>query len=225
MKIRTLMTLISMTFLIGTSACSTADNAQTNVPAAQVEQTQHSMTDDHAAHHPEGQKAGADQANDHQQMMAQMCPMQVEGTTRKVVKLDDGVGMDFTTTGDVDELRRRVEKMAQMHAKMHSEGGMMQGQHGQHDQMKHGEMHGKMHGEMTDEQRQKHQEMKQMMSGVAVSTVSINGGMRMMFTPKDAVQVDKLYEMMEKHSQMMGEQGQCPMMQMMGGESKGHSHE
>lgn len=225
MKIRTLMTLISMTFLIGTSACSTTDNAQTNVPAAQVEQTQHSMTDDHVAHHPEGQKAGADQANDRQQMMTQMCPMQVEGTTRKVVKLDDAVALDFTTTGDVDELRQRVQKMAQMHAKMHSEGGMMHGEHGQMDD-KQGQMqHGEMHGKMTDEQQQKHQQMMQTMSGVTVETVSIDGGMRMMFTPKDAAQVDKLYEMMENHSQMMGEHGQCPMMQMMGGESKGHSHE
>lgn len=226
MTIRNLLVLVSMALLVvGGSACTTTDHAQAGAPAAQIEQTQGPMMDAPAAHHPDGQEAGTTQANDHQQMMQQMCPMQVEGTTRKIVKLDNAVALDFTTTGDVDELRRRVQKMAQMHEKMHGEGGMMQGQHGQMQGGQGQMMHGEMHGQMTDEQRQMHQQMMQMMSGVTVRTESIDGGMRMVFTPKDATQVDRLYEMMERHSQMMGEYGPCPMMQMMGVESMEHSHE
>lgn len=220
MKLRNFTLLISMALLIGLTACSTTDEAEADEPAEQTEQAQNQQqADDHAAHHPEGQQiegqqAEAKQMADKQQMMAKMCPMQVEGTTRQVVKLDDAVAMDFTTTGDVEELRQRVQKMAQMHDKMHAEGGMMHGgMHGEQGPMQHGQMH----GQMTEEQRQMRQHMMQMMADVTVETEEIESGMRMKFTPKDAPQADKLYQMMQKHTQMMGEQGQCPMMQMMGG--------
>lgn len=215
MKIRNVTLLLSMILLIGLTACSTTGEAEADEQAEQAEQAQtQQQADEHAAHHPEGQQAGAEQMADKQQMMAQMCPMQVEGTTRQVVKLDDSVAMDFTTTGDVEELRQRVQKMAQMHEKMHADGGMMHGQmHGQHGQMQHGQMH----GQMTEEQRQMRQQMMQMMSDVTVETEEIENGMRMKFTPKDAAQADKMYQMMQKHAQMMEGNGQCPMMQMMGG--------
>jgi hypothetical protein len=235
MTLRNLLTLFSMTLLVGLTACSTTGEAEADEPAEQTEQAQtQQQTDDHTAHHPEEQQAESAQMADKQQMMAKMCPMQVEGTTRQVVKLDGAVAMDFTTTGDVDELRQRVPKMAQMHQKMHGEGAMMQGgmdggkgqmqhgqmQHGQmqHGQMQHGQMqHGQMHGQMTEEQRQMRQQMMQMMADVTVDTEEIENGMRMKFTPKDGAQADRMYQMMQKHAQMMGEDGQCPMMQMMGG--------
>jgi hypothetical protein len=59
--------------------------------------------------------------------------------------------------------------------------------------------------------------MMQMMADVTVDTEEIENGMRMKFTPKDGAQADRMYQMMQKHAQMMGEDGQCPMMQMMGG--------
>ena len=221
MKFRNLAVLLSMALLIGLTACSTPGEAEADEQAEQAEQAQtQQQTDDHAAHHPGGPQAGAEQKagmqqTDKQQMMMQMCPMQVQGTTRQAVKLDDAVAMDFTTTGDVEELRQRVQNMAQMHEQRHADGGMMQG--GMHRQQ--GKMQqGKMHGQMTEEQRQMRQQMMQMMSDVTVDTEEIDGGMRMKFTPMDSAQADKLYHMMQKNAQMMADQGQqCPMMQMMGG--------
>lgn len=236
MTLRNLLTLISMAVLIGATACSTSSEAESDEQAEQAEQTQTQQEQEQQEQGLEqaeaDEPAQTDQAADKQQMMAQMCPMQVEGTTRQLVKLDDAVAVDFTTTGDVDELRRRVLKMAQMHEKMHGDGGQMEhgqmhgqmhGEQGQmeHGQMEHGQMHGQMHGEqMTEEQRQMHGQMMQMMSDVTVETEEIESGMRMKFTPKDPAQTDKLYQMMEKHSQMMDEKGQCPMMQMMDDGSK-----
>jgi hypothetical protein len=222
MKFGNFTLLLSIGLLIGLSACSTSSEAEAEEPTEQAEQAQtQQQTDDHAAHHPKGQQAGAQHQGDKQKadkqqmMMAKMCPMKVEGTTRQVVKLDDAVVMDFTTTGDVEELRQRVQKMAQMHEKMHAEGGMMHGgMHGEQGQMQHGKM---QNGKMTEKQRQMRQQMMQMMSDVTVTTEEIDAGMRMKFTPKDAAQADKLYQMMQKHTQMMQENGQCPMMQMMGG--------
>jgi hypothetical protein len=153
-----------ITLLVGVGACSS------QAPGTKPDDM---SVEEHKKH------AEKQQADKQQMMMAKMCPMKVEGTTRQIVKLDDAVAMDFTTTGDVEELRQRVQKMPQMHQKMHAEGGMM--------------------------------------SGVTVTTEKIDAGMRAKFTPKDAAHADKLYQMMQKHSQMMEENGQCPMMQMMGG--------
>lgn len=203
MKFRTLTLLLSMGLLSGLSACSTSQKAEADEPTEQVKQAQtQQQANTHAAHHPEGQETEPHHHHgDKHEMMAETCPMNVEGTTRQVSKLDDAVAMDFTTTGDVEELRQRVQKM---HGKMHAKEDMMNG--GQ----------GKMqHGQMTEDQRQMRQQMKQMMSDVTTTTAEIDGGIRMMFSPKDSAQTDPLYQMMQKHSQMMEENGMCPM--MMGG--------
>jgi len=50
-------------------------------------------------------------------MMQQDCPMKVAGAEVAVTDTDDGIAVTFTTkTGDVDELRKRVERMATMYA-------------------------------------------------------------------------------------------------------------
>lgn len=55
-------------------------------------------------------------------MMDEMCPMAVPGTTVAASDVDGGVALAFTTrSGDVEELRRRVRRMAEMHA---GHGGM-----------------------------------------------------------------------------------------------------
>ncbi len=200
MKHRNLLTLVLMVFFIGASACSTTGQSQADESTGSVQPVSNPMMDD--------QQDSAAQGGEKQQKMMQMCPMEVEGTTRQVVKLDDGVALDFTTTGDVEELRNRVQNMAQKHGEMHGEGGMMHGKgHGEGDMMG-----GEMHAKMTDEQRQMRQQMRQMMAGATVGTEQITDGMRMTFTPKDAAQTDELFQMMDEHSEMMGEQGQCPMM-------------
>lgn len=58
-------------------------------------------------------------------MNGDMCPMQVAGTTVKSEDIDGGIAVAFTTsTGDVAELRRRVQGMAEMHNSRHATGGM-----------------------------------------------------------------------------------------------------
>ena len=60
--------------------------------------------------------------------MMQDCPMSVEGTTLNVTDTRDGVALTFTTkSGDVGELRRKVEKMAKMHDAKSSSMPMMSG--------------------------------------------------------------------------------------------------
>jgi hypothetical protein len=214
MKFHNYTILISMTLLMGLTACSTGSGAEADTQTQQQAQTQQ-QGEDHAAHHPDGDEAEDQKMTEKQEMMKKMCPMQVEGTTRQVVKLENAVAMDFTTTSDVAELRQRVQKMAKKHEKMHSEGGM-KGQQGEKGKM--------MKGQMTEEQKQMRKQMMQMMTDVTVATTQIDGGTRMTFTPKDATKADSLYQMMQKHSQMMDEKGQCPMMQMMGDEPMEHQH-
>lgn len=232
MNFRTLLTMVSMALLLGASACSTTEGAQTDASAQTTEQSQNVEVSDAAA--PEDAQASATQdmqANPKHARMKEICPMQVEGTTRAVTKLDDAVAMDFTTTsGDVDELRARVQKMSQMHGQMHGnmhaemkdahgkQPAEMKGKHAKMRAEMKGEQgkmnHGMKHGEMTEEQRQMHKQMKQLMADVTVSTEELDAGMRLKLTPKDATQVDALYAMMQKRSEMMGEHGQCPMKMM-----------
>jgi hypothetical protein len=61
------------------------------------------------------------------------CPMNVQGTEIAAADTPDGIALTFTTkTGNVEELRRRVERMATMHAGQADKpsgmsGGMMIG--------------------------------------------------------------------------------------------------
>lgn len=58
--------------------------------------------------------------------MAGMCPMEVPGTTVTATDVEGGVALTFaTSTGDVEELRQRVHRLAEMHNQRHSEGGRM----------------------------------------------------------------------------------------------------
>lgn len=222
MRFRSFAILFSMTFLVGLTACSTTGEAEADESAETAEQRQtQEEADDHEAHHPDDEKAAAEESADKQRekgKMGKMCPMQVEDTEREVVKLDDAVAMEFTTTGDVEELRERVDKMAKMHQKMHGEGGHMQKGKKQQGKMQ-GKGHRKKRGEMSQEQREKRQQMKQMMADVTIEAEEIDDGARIKFTPEDPDQVDQLFEKMQQHVQMMEEGGECPMMQKMGGDS------
>src|SRR5690554_185619 len=86
MTFRNMMMMISMTLLIGASACSTTSSAQSEAPAESAEQTQAS-THEHAEHKLEGKPAEADPTKE-SHSMAEICPMHVEGTTRDLVQLD-----------------------------------------------------------------------------------------------------------------------------------------
>src|SRR5262245_13165270 len=58
--------------------------------------------------------------------MMQNCPMQVPGAEVSIQDTNDGIALTITTSsGDVAELRRRVESMAKMHSNDGMYGNMM----------------------------------------------------------------------------------------------------
>src|SRR5438045_378500 len=65
--------------------------------------------------------------------MMQACPMSVRGAEVAAADTTDGIALTFTTkTGNVDELRRNVERMVTMHGNPTAQpsamsGGMMAG--------------------------------------------------------------------------------------------------
>lgn len=60
------------------------------------------------------------------------CPTDVAGTTARVEEMPEGMTIAFTTTGDVNALRVRVQRMADQHNQRHAEHmqAMMQDQAG-----------------------------------------------------------------------------------------------
>jgi hypothetical protein len=151
--------------------------------------------------------------------MAAMCPMAVEGTTARAEDVDGGAALAFTTTGDVAELRRRVAHMAEMHEQHHRDGHAA---------------HGEGHGPMM------HRDAKMGMMGDGMAmppatarSVDIEGGARLILTPKDPAALAQLREHTRRHAEKMAS-GQCPMMSMHHGagaapakldEHPGHRHQ
>ena len=135
-------------------------------------------------------------------MMA-MCPMQVPDTTVAATDTSDGEALAFTTrSGQVDELRRRVRAMVDMHNQHHELGNpTMQGGTGQGTMMGGGPM-GRgpsMHGKM----------MKPPPSRAAVE--DIDDGARISLTPDDPAQADTLRSAVRLHAEHMQREG-CGMM-------------
>jgi len=150
------------------------------------------------------------------QGMAGMCPMQVQGTTVSAENTQGGVALTFTTSGDAAELRRRVAHMAEMHGQHHGQGhGHGMGTHGPEASGEGGEhAHDKQHGGG-------HQHQGDMTGGgmmmppAAARSEEIEGGARIILTPRDSAQVAALQE----HARHMAERmasGQCPMMSTQG---------
>ena len=114
-----------------------------------------------------------------------MCPMEVQGTSVAVADTDDGVAVTFTTTGDVAELRKRVHAMADMHAHM-MHGGTMGS----------GSAMGSGHMMVPSDARAE----------------DIDGGARIVVTPKDPAQLADLRAHAHEHAAQMSS-GHCPMME------------
>ncbi|MGZ3459544.1 MAG: hypothetical protein ACXU86_13705, partial [Archangium sp.] len=167
------------------------------------------------------------------QGMAAMCPMQVQGTKVEASNTDTGAALTFTTQGDVTELRRRVSAMAQMHNEhhagqgMHAQGGAAGcacGQHEGKDQGGSGCACDHHEGQGDSGCACDHHEgqgchcgphagkMGMHMPASRVTTEEVPGGIRLVFTPEDASQLDALRESVRHHAEMMSS-GHCPMMQ------------
>ena len=120
---------------------------------------------------------------DHEGMMAGMCPMQVSGTTMAATEVEGGIGLSFTTmTGDVEELRRRVRGMAEMHNQRGGDKHLGAGHEG---------------GGM-------------MMPSATTSAEDLERGARLILQPKDPAQLAALREHVRMKAQRMAS-GECPM--------------
>lgn len=115
--------------------------------------------------------------------MADMCPMAVQGTTVRAEDVEGGAAIVFT--GNASELRQRVARMAEMHNRHHGEG--------------HGRGTGMAGGGM-------------MMPPSMARSEDVEGGARLVFTPRDPAELAKLREHVRHHAERMISSGQCPMM-------------
>jgi len=148
--------------------------------------------------------------------MADTCPMQISGTAVAASDMEGGVGLDFTTTGDVVELRRRVGRMAEMHdghGHMRMGGGTppcaeAEHRHGADEDDDedgdedgaghHGSGHDGMGGRM-------------MMPEATATVEDIEGGARFVLRPTDPAQLVTLREHVHMRAERMAD-GECPMM-------------
>ncbi len=117
--------------------------------------------------------------------MGAMCPMHVAGTHISAEDTPDGVAIVFKTSGDVAQLRDRVHAMAAKHDQMAGSGMAAC--------------------------------CAAMMSTVpsTVRAEDVDGGARMVLTPRDPAQLTALRDHVHERAAMMAS-GQCPMMQQGG---------
>ncbi len=137
--------------------------------------------------------------------MKGMCPMEVEGTAVNAEDVEGGVALTFTTSTDVAELRRRVAHMAQMHGQhgmgMHASAGAGDG-HAHDGQPSDASPHrdGMMAGGM-------------MMPAATARSEEVEGGARILLTPQDTADLEKLREH-ARHMTGRMSPGRCPMKSM-----------
>lgn len=89
---------IAMTVLSAALACASGRGAERGEPVERGPQ-----------------QAAAPEPADGSAATAGTCPTEVPGTQLSAADTPDGEALTFTTTGDVEELRRRVHAMADMH--------------------------------------------------------------------------------------------------------------
>ena len=184
---------LAVPFLLG--AVLSAASCASSPPS-----TQHAQAEASDCPHAHGSSCGPKGSGAMMEggMMEASCPMKVPGTSMHAVDVEGGAALEFSTTGDVAEVRRRVAHMADMHnhgGMMHGEGmmgggmadgGMMEGKGMMGGGMMHG---GMMHADARAE------DMPQ--------------GARLIFTPKDPKELEALRAETKEHA----EHG-CPMMSM-----------
>lgn len=123
------------------------------------------------------------------------CPVYGPGTTVAAVEVEGGVALDFTTTGDVGDLRQRVRSMAERQDYGSGYGMSMDfgadpgdGYMDNHDPTDHRMRGGGMmgHGMMG------HGNMMSYGSSAAGSVEDVEGGARLSFRLEDPAEVDAL---------------------------------
>jgi hypothetical protein len=147
------------------------------------------------------------------------CPMEVLGTTVRVADLPGAVAIDFVTSGDVAEVRRRAARMAEMHNQHAASGpGMMHGAMMMGGAGGPGMMHGAMMMGGAGGPGMMHGAM--MMAGMPPSEARMEelpDGARLVLTPKDPKDLDALRQHANMHAMHAGP-GSCPMLSAHAGE-------
>ena len=156
--------------------------------------------------------------------MAGICPTAVANTAAHAEEVDGGAAIAFTATGDVAEVRRRVARMAEMYNRRQTEGhgfmlhmgpgtmGPGPGRMGSGTMgMGPGRMAGDMHGSQVGGMPGGMMGGDMMMPPSIARSDDIEGGARLVLTPRDPAQLPTL----QQHTQQMAagmDARQCPMM-------------
>ena len=196
-----------------------ASQAQTTAPSSSATQSEsgHMMQpgagnttqpgSDNMMGSPSGHMMQAGSGGTMMQDLRSGCPLAIEGTKVEVTDTADGVALVFTTeTGDVADLRQRVEHMAGMYESYcHGRGQMMwhqMGGHGQRNMM--GQSGTGSMGPMP----------------AATATVeAVDKGARLVLSASDKSQLDALRTRARQHQQRM-RSGECWMLQQDESEQK-----
>jgi hypothetical protein len=129
--------------------------------------------------------------------MSGMCPMSVPGTQLGAEDTTTGEALTFTTTPDqASALREKVHAMADMHNRHHASG---EGQSGTGGMMPGGAMGG---GGMP---------MMQMPPPSHATVEDLPDGARLLVTPNDPADLQRLQSTVRSHAEQMREHG-CGMM-------------
>lgn len=143
--------------------------------------------------------------------MAEMCPMNVPGTQVSAMDVANGEALTFTTTPEnAAALREKVHAMAEMHNRHHTggepghggmqHGGMGQGAMGGMGGMG-GGMSGMAHGDMGG---------MQMPPPSQASVEDVPNGARIVVTPNDPADLQRLQSTVRAHAEHMQQHG-CEM--------------
>jgi hypothetical protein len=138
-------------------------------------------------------------------MMDAGCPMVVPGADVTATDTEGGVALTFTTdTGDVADLRTRVQHMAQMYEMHHGQAGMTW-HHMGGEGMAHGGpgMGGESMGHMAG---------RGPMPAASTTMTDTDSGARLELRPNDASQLDALREHVRWHQERM-HSGECWMLE------------
>jgi hypothetical protein len=196
---RTLAVLSVVVVAVG-SACMGARGSRAAAPPQQAQRQTQDQT--HAPGHGTG-------------MMAAMCPMTVPGTQVAASDTPDGEAITFTTASpeQVTELRRRVHAMADMHDRHEEHAGMhaMPGDASRmHDDAGPSGMGG-MSGMGSAGSAERGAPPMEMPPASRAIVEDVDGGARVLVTPEDPGELERLRSAIRSHADHMRDTGTCGM--------------
>lgn len=217
--------MYSKTLFVSVLLLSGACAAQSTNPgvASPSKQSNASTANSEAGPHGHTHGHGAAMSHDKRSMQLmheQDCPLQVEGTKVAAADVEGAAALDFETTTDVAELQRRVARMAEQHAgegcAMMAHGGAMAAAGGHHPG--HAAQHlaspapsaATAEGASSSGAPAPVVNEHQLMHSATVSVQTTERGARLVFTPKQAEQLDALRAVVRAKAEKMNTGG-CAM--------------